>query len=60
MKNLSHCSDLCELLISLLIKGIQMGEMSKVGWLIGLVKLAIWLDSFYFLYLLLLSIYTKS
>jgi hypothetical protein len=30
-----------------------MGEMSKLGWLIGLVKHAIWTDSLYFLYLLL-------
>jgi hypothetical protein len=28
-----------------------MGEMSKLGWLIGLVKHAIWTDSLYFLYL---------
>jgi hypothetical protein len=45
----------CELLTSLLIRGIQMGEMSKLGWLIGLVKHAICADSLYFLYLLLLS-----
>jgi hypothetical protein len=44
----------CELLTSLLIRGIQMGEMSKLGWLIGLVKHAIWADPLYFLYLLLL------
>jgi hypothetical protein len=54
MKNLSNHVDLpCELLTLLLIRGIQMGEMSKLGWLIGLVKHAIWADSFYFLYLLL-------
>jgi hypothetical protein len=29
-----------------------MGEISKLGWLIGLVEDAIWADSFYFLYLL--------
>jgi hypothetical protein len=34
MKNLSHHADLCELVTSLLIRGIQMGEMSKLGWLI--------------------------
>jgi hypothetical protein len=33
-----------------------MGEMSKLGWLIGLVKHARRVSSFYFLYLLLLSI----
>jgi hypothetical protein len=32
-----------------------MEEMSKPGWLIRLVKQAIWVDSLYFLYLLLLS-----
>jgi hypothetical protein len=41
--NLSHHADLiCELVTSLLIRGIQMGEMSKSGWLIGLVKHAAW------------------
>jgi hypothetical protein len=33
------------------MKGIQKGQMSKLGWLIGLVKHATWADS-YFLYLL--------
>jgi hypothetical protein len=33
-----------------------MGEMSKLGLLVGWVKHAIWADSLYFLYLLLLSI----
>jgi hypothetical protein len=57
MKNLSDPIDLpCDLLTSLLMRGIQMGEMSKLGWLIGLVKHAICADSLYFLYLLLLSI----
>jgi hypothetical protein len=57
MKNLSRHTDLlCELETSLLMTGIQIGEMSKLGWLIGLVKHAIWADSLYFLYLLLLSI----
>jgi hypothetical protein len=57
MKNLSDHTNLpCELLTSLLIRGIQMGEMSKLGWLIGLVKHVIWADSLYFLHLLLLSI----
>jgi hypothetical protein len=45
-----------ELETSLLMRGIQIGEMSKLGWLIGLTKHAIWADSLYFLYLLLLSI----
>jgi hypothetical protein len=57
MKNLSDHADLpCELLTSLLIRGTQMGGKSKLGWLIGLVKHAMWADSFYFLYLLLLSV----
>jgi hypothetical protein len=47
MKNLSYRIDLpCELVTSLMIKGSHMGEMSKLGWLIGLVKHAIWADSF--------------
>jgi hypothetical protein len=56
MKNLSYHTDFCELVTSLLIRGIQMGEMSKLGWMIGLVKHATWVDSLYFLYLPLLSI----
>jgi hypothetical protein len=51
-----HTDLLCELLTSLLITGIQMGEVSKLGWQIGLFKHAIWADSLYFLYLLLISI----
>jgi hypothetical protein len=39
MKHLSHhTGNLCELLTSLLIRGIQMGEISELGLLIGLVK----------------------
>jgi hypothetical protein len=42
MENLSRHTDLlCELETSLLIRGIQIGEMSKLGWLIGLIKHAI-------------------
>jgi hypothetical protein len=52
MKNLSrHTDHLCELVTSLLIRGILLGEMSEMGWLIGLDKHAIWADSLYFLYL---------
>jgi hypothetical protein len=56
MKNLSRHTDLCEIETSLLIRGIQMGEMLKLSSLIGLLKHAIWVDSLYFIYLLLLSI----
>jgi hypothetical protein len=43
MKNLSHHTDLlCELETSLLIRGIQIGEMFELGWLIELVKHATW------------------
>jgi hypothetical protein len=41
---------------SSLMRGIQMGEISKLGWLMGFVEHAIWTDSLYFLNLLLLSI----
>jgi hypothetical protein len=55
-QNLSRHTDLlCELETSLLMRGVQIGEMSRLGWLI-VVKHAIWADSLYFLYLLLLSI----
>jgi hypothetical protein len=57
MKNLSVHADLpCDLLASLLIRGFQIGEISKRGWLIELIKQAIWVYSLYSLYLLLLSI----
>jgi hypothetical protein len=36
-------------------KGIQMEEMSKLSWLMGVVRNATWANSLYFLYLLLLS-----
>jgi hypothetical protein len=53
MKKLSRYTDLhLELVTSLLIRGIQMGEISKLVWLTGLVEHAIWADSLYFLYLL--------
>jgi hypothetical protein len=56
MKNLSRHTDLlCELVTPLLIRGIQIGEMSNFIWLIILVKHAIWADFLYFIYLLLLS-----
>jgi hypothetical protein len=45
-----------KLLTSLLIKGIHMGETSKLGWIIGFIKHAVWASSSYFLYLLLLSV----
>jgi hypothetical protein len=46
MENLAcHTDLLCELETSLLMRGIQIGEMFKVGWLIGLAKHAIWADS---------------
>jgi hypothetical protein len=57
MKNKSdHANFPCDLLTSLLIRGIQMDEMSKLGWLIGLVKHATWANSLHFLDPLLLSI----
>jgi hypothetical protein len=50
---MSHHIDLLfELATSFLIRGIQMREMSKLGWLIGFVEHAIWTDSLYFLHLL--------
>jgi hypothetical protein len=55
--NLSDRADLsCEMLTSFLIRGVQMGEVSKLGRLFGLVTHAIWVDSLYFLYMLLLSV----
>jgi hypothetical protein len=35
---------LCELVTLLLMLGVQMGEMPKLGWPIGLVKHAVWAD----------------
>jgi hypothetical protein len=39
--SLLYHTDLCELVTLLLTRGIQMGDMSKLGWLIRLVKHAI-------------------
>jgi hypothetical protein len=53
MKNLARHADFpCELIASWLIRGIHIGEMTKLGWPIVLVKDAILVDSVYFLYLL--------
>jgi hypothetical protein len=49
-------SDLLDLVTSSLKCATQMGEISKLGWLIKFVKHATWADSLYFLYQLLLSI----
>jgi hypothetical protein len=58
MKNLSDQTDLSsELLISLPIRGTQMGEVPKLGWLITFTKYAMYTNSIHFLYLLLLTIY---
>jgi hypothetical protein len=38
MTNLSHHTDLCELVTSLLIRWIRMGEMSELGWMVRFVK----------------------
>jgi hypothetical protein len=52
-----HVIDLiCELETSLLMRGIQIGEMFRLVWLIGVLKYVIWADSLYFLYLLVLSV----
>jgi hypothetical protein len=50
MKDLSCHTDLCERVTSLLMKEIQMGEITKLCWLIGLVKHSIEADSLHFLY----------
>jgi hypothetical protein len=44
LKNLSRHTDVFDVVSSSLMKGIQMGEMFKLGWLIGSVKHAIWPD----------------
>jgi hypothetical protein len=45
MNNLSHHDGyLCELVTSLLTSGIQMKEISRLGWLVRLVKHAMWAD----------------
>jgi hypothetical protein len=53
MKNLTdHIGHPCELVTSLLIRGNQMDEVSRLDWLIRLVTHATWVVSLYFLYLL--------
>jgi hypothetical protein len=55
MKKLSFYTDLRELETSLLLRGIQIAKISKLGWLIGLAKHAIWADSLLRIFLSLLS-----
>jgi hypothetical protein len=58
MKNQSHRTDISsEMITSLLTEGIIMGKISKMAWLLELVKHAVRADCLYFLHLLLLSIY---
>jgi hypothetical protein len=45
MDNLSGHNNLLGSVTSLLIRGIQMEELSKLGWLIRLVKHSIWSNS---------------
>jgi hypothetical protein len=46
----------CSFFISAVITGVQMGEMSKLGWLIGWPSREMWADSLYFLHVLFGSI----
>jgi hypothetical protein len=46
----------CSFLTSAAIMGVQMGEISKLGWLIGWSTRDTWADSFYFLYAVFSSI----
>jgi hypothetical protein len=41
---------------SAVITGVQMGEMSKLGWMVGWSSRDMWADSLYFLYVVLGSI----
>jgi hypothetical protein len=44
-----HChSDIFDLVTLSLISGIKMGELSRLVWLMGFVKHALWVDSLYF------------
>jgi hypothetical protein len=57
MKNLSRHTDLlCDLETSLLMRGIRMGVMYKLGSLFGLFKHAIWADSLYFVQFLYVAV----
>jgi hypothetical protein len=46
----------CNFFTSAVIMGVQMGEMSKLGWLIGWSSRDMWADSLYFLYMVLGSL----
>jgi hypothetical protein len=46
----------CSFFISSVITGVQMGEISKLGWLICWSSRDMWADSLYFLYVVLGSI----
>jgi hypothetical protein len=60
MDNLGHHTDLFELVTSSPIRGIRMGEMSKLGRLIALLIHAIRTDSLHLLLLLIPKILVSS
>jgi hypothetical protein len=58
-KQISHSvysSRSCGFFTSALMAGVQMGEMSRLGWLLGWSSRDMWVDSLYFLYVVLGSI----
>jgi hypothetical protein len=58
MKNLSSHEELvCDLVTSLLMRGIQLGGTYKLVWVFGLIKHVVWADYLYVLYPLRLWIF---
>jgi hypothetical protein len=55
---ITHTDLECELVTSLLMTAIQIGEISKLVWITGLFKQITWADSLYFLSLVLFSVST--
>lgn len=56
MNNLSRHADLVWVGNLVADKGIQISEMSKLGWIIGLVQHATWAETLYFFCLEILSV----
>jgi hypothetical protein len=49
----------CSFVTSLLMMGLQLLHISKLGWLIGLTSRDMWANSSHFLYIMLGSIYSR-
>jgi hypothetical protein len=60
MANLRYHGHLFGLVTPSLIRGVQLGEISRVGWLIGIFKHTVWADDLYISYASCYFLFQKS